>query len=49
MFGEGKNEHLHLPVTNALTPVVCSLPIHTEMEEAQLKHIASGVKSFLNA
>ena len=49
MFGEGKNEHLHLPVTNALTPVVCSLPIHTEMEEAQLKHIASGVNSFFNA
>ena len=49
MFGEGKNEYLHLPVTNALTPVVCSLPIHTEMEEVQLKHIASGVKSFFNA
>ena len=49
MFGEGKNEHLHLPVTNALTPVVCSLPIHTEMEEAQLKHITSGVQSFFNA
>ena len=49
MFGEGKNEHLDLPVTNSLTPVVCSLPIHTEMEEAQLKHIASGVNSFFNA
>ncbi len=46
MFGEGKNVHLHLPVTNALTPVVCSLPIHTEMEEVQLQHIISGVKSF---
>ena len=49
MFGEGKNVHLDLPVTNSLTPVVCSLPIHTEMEEAQLKHIASGVNSFFNA
>ena len=49
MFGAGKNEHLHLPVTNALTPVVCSLPIHTEMEEAQLEYIAMGVKSFFNA
>lgn len=47
MFGEGKYTHLHLPVTNALTPVVCSLPIHTEMEDAQLQYIVSGVKSFL--
>ena len=48
MFGEGKYTHLNLPVTNALTPVVCSLPIHTEMDSEQLNYITEGVKSFFN-
>lgn len=46
MFGEGKYAQLNLPVTNALTPVVCSLPIHTEMDLEQLNYIVSGVQSF---
>jgi dTDP-4-amino-4,6-dideoxygalactose transaminase len=38
----------HLPVTDALTGKVISLPIHTEMDEDQLSHIINSVKSFLN-
>ncbi|MEY4279685.1 MAG: hypothetical protein RL377_1689 [Bacteroidota bacterium] len=48
MFGSQNNENLDLPVTNALTPCVCSLPIHTEMDEEQLAYIVAGVKSFFN-
>jgi dTDP-4-amino-4,6-dideoxygalactose transaminase len=48
MFGEGKYADLNLPVTNSLTPVVCSLPIHTEMDSEQLNYITEGVKSFFN-
>lgn len=47
MFGENKYQHLNLPVTNALTKVVCSLPIHTEMDEEQLAYITNGVQTFL--
>ncbi len=46
MFGNQNNESLDLPVTNALTPCVCSLPIHTEMDAEQLAYIVEGVKSF---
>jgi dTDP-4-amino-4,6-dideoxygalactose transaminase len=48
MFGNQNNESLDLPVTNALTPCVCSLPIHTEMDAEQLAYIVEGVKSFFN-
>ena len=48
MFGGQNNNHLDLPVTNALTPCVCSLPIHTEMDAEQLAYIVEGVKSFFN-
>ncbi len=46
MFGNQNNTHLDLPVTNALTPCVCSLPIHTEMDAEQLSYIVEGVNSF---
>ena len=46
MFGENKYEQLHLPVTNSLTSCVCSLPVHTEMDETQLEYITAGVLSF---
>ena len=46
MFGEQKNINWNLPVTDLLTSCVCSLPVHTEMEEAQLSYIVEGVKSF---
>ena len=48
MFGNQNNKDLNLPVTNALTPCVCSLPIHTEMDLEQLAYIVDGVKSFFN-
>jgi dTDP-4-amino-4,6-dideoxygalactose transaminase len=46
MFGNQNNQHWDLPNTNALTACVCSLPIHTEMDEAQLTYIVEGVTSF---
>ena len=46
MFNGQNNNHLDLPVTNALTPCVCSLPIHTEMDVEQLSYITEGVNSF---
>jgi UDP-2-acetamido-2-deoxy-ribo-hexuluronate aminotransferase len=48
MFGDQNNKDLNLPVTNALTTCVCSLPIHTEMDSEQLAYIVDGVKSFFN-
>jgi dTDP-4-amino-4,6-dideoxygalactose transaminase len=48
MFGNQNNKDLNLPVTNALTTCVCSLPIHTEMDSEQLAYIVDGVKSFFN-
>ena len=48
MFGAQDNSNLDLPVTNALTSCVCSLPIHTEMDNEQLSYIVEGVKSFFN-
>lgn len=45
---EKTNQHWELPVTNQLTPCVCSLPIHTEMDEVQLGYIVESIKSFLN-
>ncbi len=46
MFKNQNNESLDLPVTDVLTSCVCSLPIHTEMDEEQLSYIVEGVKSF---
>jgi dTDP-4-amino-4,6-dideoxygalactose transaminase len=46
MFGNQNKQDWNLPVTDALTPVVCSLPIHTEMDETQLAYIVEGVQSF---
>ena len=46
MFGEQKNTNWNLPITNKLTLCVCSLPVHTEMDEVQLAYIVEGVKSF---
>ncbi len=49
MFGEQNKTTWDLPVTDSLTPCVCSLPIHTEMDEAQLTYIVEGVQSFFKA
>lgn len=48
MFGNQDNSKLDLPITNALTPCVCSLPIHTEMDAEQLAYIVEGVTSYFN-
>jgi dTDP-4-amino-4,6-dideoxygalactose transaminase len=48
MFGEQKNTNWNLPITDKLTPCVCSLPVHTEMDELQLAYIVEGIKSFFN-
>lgn len=49
MFGAVNKDTWHLPVTDALTPCVCSLPIHTEMDQEQLDYIVNGVQSFFKA
>jgi dTDP-4-amino-4,6-dideoxygalactose transaminase len=49
MFGAVNKDACHLPVTDALTPCVCSLPIHTEMDQEQLDYIVNGVQSFFKA
>jgi len=46
MFGEQINTNWNLKVTDQLTACVCSLPVHTEMDEMQLSYIVEGVKSF---
>ena len=49
MFGAVDASVWNLPVTDSLTPCVCSLPIHTEMDEEQLTYIVEGVQSFFKA
>jgi UDP-2-acetamido-2-deoxy-ribo-hexuluronate aminotransferase len=45
-FGSAETE---LPVTDALTSCVMSLPIHTEMEQEQLDFICASVAEFIAA
>ncbi len=49
MFGEQNKTIWDLPITDSLTPCVCSLPIHTEMDQDQLAYIVEGVQSFFKA
>jgi dTDP-4-amino-4,6-dideoxygalactose transaminase len=42
-FGEGS-----LPVTEAITHEVLSLPMSTELDHEQLTHITNTVKAFFN-
>jgi len=39
----------HLPITEQLCKEVISLPIHTEMDVDQIKHITDAVKAFFYA
>ncbi|KAF0239575.1 MAG: glutamine--scyllo-inositol [Chitinophagaceae bacterium] len=48
MFASFGLPQIDLPVTDHLTDVVISLPIHTEMDEAQLNYISSHVLTYLN-
>lgn len=47
MFATQQLGAYHLPVTDALTPEVLSLPIHTELETGEIDFIAGGVKEVL--
>ena len=49
MFASFGTATLPLPVTDALTSCVISLPIHTEMEPDQLKYITDSVLTYLNS
>ena len=48
MFEQFGVESAELPVTDALTQRVISLPIHTELDSEQLKYISREVLAFLN-
>lgn len=48
MFSEFGTAELPMPITDALTDAVISLPIHTEMDEEQQLHIVNAVLEFLN-
>lgn len=48
MFAEFGSADLFMPVTDALTDVVISLPIHTEMDEEQKSYIANAVLEYLS-
>lgn len=48
MFENFGSANQQLPQTDWLTERVISLPMHTEMEEEQLQHIASHVLRFIN-
>ncbi len=48
MFDSFKSASTNLPVTDWLSERVISLPIHTEMEEEQLKFITSKILEYIN-
>jgi dTDP-4-amino-4,6-dideoxygalactose transaminase len=48
MFAEFGSADQLMPVTDALTDVVISLPIHTEMDEEQKAYITNSVLEFLS-
>ncbi len=48
MFEEFNVAQQDLPVTNWLTERVLSLPIHTELDEEQLKYITDSILEFVN-
>ena len=47
MFAAFGSETTNLPITDWLTERVISLPIHTEMEEEQLRLICESVAAFI--
>ncbi len=47
MFASFGSENTDLPLTDWLTERVISLPMHTELEEEQLRHITQTVKEFV--
>ena len=49
MFEAYESGNINLPVTDWLTERVISLPIHTELEDAQLQYIADHVLKFIKS
>jgi dTDP-4-amino-4,6-dideoxygalactose transaminase len=47
MFASFGSENSELPITDWLTERVISLPIHTELEEEQLKFITTSILEFV--
>ncbi|RAI99881.1 dTDP-4-amino-4,6-dideoxygalactose transaminase [Chitinophaga skermanii] len=47
MFAAFGSDEFNLPITDELTTKVISLPIHTEMDDDQLRHIIESVLSYL--
>ncbi len=48
MFAAFGTDAVNMPITDALSACVVSLPIHTEMDHDQLKHITQSVLDFLS-
>lgn len=48
MFQEFNVETLELPITSWLNDRVLSLPIHTELDDEQLKYITDAILEFIN-
>jgi dTDP-4-amino-4,6-dideoxygalactose transaminase len=48
MFDQFGGSSFNLPVTDWLTERVISLPMHSELDEEQLKYISDNVKAFIN-
>ncbi len=48
MFAQFGTETQHLPVTDWLTERVISLPMHTELDEEQLRFISNKVLEYIN-
>ncbi|HEY1871995.1 MAG TPA: DegT/DnrJ/EryC1/StrS family aminotransferase, partial [Chitinophagaceae bacterium] len=48
MFAQFNSSSVDLPVTDWLTERVISLPMHTELDEEQLKYISNKVMEFVN-
>jgi dTDP-4-amino-4,6-dideoxygalactose transaminase len=48
MFEQFGVESTELPVTDALTERVISLPVHTELDTEQLHYITEQVLNYLN-
>ncbi|MBM3440130.1 MAG: transcriptional regulator, partial [Bacteroidetes bacterium] len=48
MFAAFGSDAVALPITDWLTDRVISLPMHTELSEAQLQYIAQEVLTYMN-
>ena len=47
-YADSRYNEADFPVTNQLVKEVISLPMHTELDDEQISHIASAVVEFVN-